>query len=156
MVCTYKLFTGKHIWKYQTGEIPPFWCTNLISTRAYVYYFMPPVIFDQEENYTQDIHWNLPSDWIVHNTSSRYMERDGWTKVTSLFSSTCGDRNINPQILFFNIHERRFYERTTHLLWYHHIYPFIIKVDNYTNDNPNDNGPNLKIKRYHGIAKVKW
>ena len=34
VVCTYKFFTGQHIWKYQTGERAPFWCTALIFTRA--------------------------------------------------------------------------------------------------------------------------
>ena len=47
VVCTYKFITGKHIWKYQTGEISPFWCTALIFTRAYGQFFVPPVIIHQ-------------------------------------------------------------------------------------------------------------
>ena len=73
VVCTYKLFTGKLIWKPQTGQIPPFWCTSIIFTRDDGQCFMPPIIFHQAENYTQGLQWNLYSDWIVHNTPSVYM-----------------------------------------------------------------------------------
>ena len=47
VVCTYKFFTGKRIWKYQTGEREPFWCTALIFTRADVQCFIPPMIVQQ-------------------------------------------------------------------------------------------------------------
>ena len=77
VVCTYKLFTGKCLCKYKTGERSPCWCTALIFARADGQYFMPPMIVNQEEKYTQDIHWNLPSDWLVHNTLLGYMDRDG-------------------------------------------------------------------------------
>ena len=34
--------------------------------------------------------------------------------------------------------------------------PFILKAGDSTNDQPNDNGPNLKLKRYYSIAETKW
>ena len=34
VVCTYKLFTGERIWRNQTGDKEPFYCTALIFTRA--------------------------------------------------------------------------------------------------------------------------
>ena len=34
MVCTYKFFTGDRIWRTQTGEKAPFWCTSPIFNRA--------------------------------------------------------------------------------------------------------------------------
>ena len=80
---------------------------------------------------------------------------DGWMKAISLFSRTCGAININPQVLFFDGHDIHFDDRATHLLRSHHISPFILKVGNSTNDQPNDNGPNLKLKRYYGIETVK-
>ena len=89
VICTYKFFTGQHIWKSQTGERAPFWCTDLILTIAYGQCFITPMIVHQGENYTQDLHWNLPSDWLVHCTPSGYMDMDGWMKAMSLFSSTC-------------------------------------------------------------------
>ena len=96
VVCTYKLFTGKHIWKYQTGERAPFWCTALIFTRSDGQCFVPPMIVHQAENYTHDLHWNLPSDWLVHNTPSVYMDRDGWMNAISLFGRTCVSIKTKP------------------------------------------------------------
>ena len=77
-------------------------------------------------------------------------------KATSLFSRTCGDSKINPQVLFFDGHDSQFDDRATHLLRSHHISPFIPKEVDSTNDKPNDTGPNLKLKRYYSISKVKW
>ena len=98
------------------------------------------MIFHQAENYTQDIPWKTPSDWLVYNTPSGYIDRDFWMKAISLFSRTCWASKINPQVLFFDVHDRHFNDRDTHLLRYHHIYPFILKAGDSTNDQPNDNG----------------
>ena len=117
---------------------------------------MPPMIVNQEANYTQDLHWNLPSDWLVHNTPLGYMDSDGWVKAMSLFSRTCGASKITPQVLFFDGHDIHFDDRATNPLRYHHIYQFILKAGDSTNDQPNYNAPNLKLKRYYSIAKVKW
>ena len=117
---------------------------------------MPPMIVYQAENYTQDLHWNLHSDRIFHNTPSGYMDRDGWMKAMSLFSRTCGSSKMNPQALLFDSHDSHFKDMHTHILQSHHIYPFILKAGDSTNDQPNSNGPNLKLKRYYSIEKVKW
>ena len=63
---------------------------------------------------------------------------------------------MNPQVLFFDGHDSHFGDRATHLLRSHHISPFILKARNSTNDHPNDNGPNLNLKIYYGIAEVEW
>ena len=31
-----------------------------------------------------------------------------------------------------------------------------MKAGDSTNDQPNDNGPNIKLKRYYSMAKTKW
>ena len=148
MVCTYKFFTEEGIWKPQTGEISPFWFTALIFTSADGQCLMPPVIVHQAENYTQDLHWNLPSDWLVYNTLSVYMDRYGWMKTLSLFIRTCGDSKLNPQVLLCDVHDSQFDDRATHILQSHHISPFILRYGESTNNQPNDNGPNLNLKRY--------
>ena len=84
------------------------------------------------------------------------MDRDGWMKAISLFSSTCGSSKMNPQVLFFDGHDSHFGDRATHILCSHHISPFILKAGDSTNDQSNDNGPNLKLKRYYSISKTKW
>ena len=74
-------------------------------------------------------------------------------KEMSLFIRTCGYIKLNPQVLFFDGHDIHFDERSTHLLRYRHIYPFIIKLGDSVNYQTNDNRPNLKLERYYGIAK---
>ena len=143
---------GECIWKSQTWERDPFWCNSLIFTRADGQCFMPPMIVHQLENYTQDLHWNLPSDWLVHNMSSGYMDKYGWMNAMSLFSRACIYSNINQQVLLFDSHDRHVDDRSTNIILSHHISPFILKVGDSTNDQPNYNGPNLKLKRYYGIA----
>ena len=96
VVCTYKFLAGERIWKSQTGERSHFLCTSLFFSRAYDQCFMPPMIVHQAENYTQDLHWNLPSDWLVHNTLLGYMDRGVWMKAMSLFSRTCGASKMTP------------------------------------------------------------
>ena len=147
---------GKRIWKSQTGERAPFWCTDMIFARDDFQCFMLPVIFHQAENYTHYLHWNLPSDWLFHNILSGYMGRYGWMKVLSLSNRTCGASKLNPQVLFFDVHKNHFDDRATHLLRSHHISPFILKAVNSTSNQPNDNGPNLKLKRYFSIEKLKF
>ena len=109
------------------------------------------MIVHQAANYTQDLHWNLPSDWLVHCKSWGYMDRDVWMKEMSLFSRTCGSSKMNPQVLFFDVHDSHFDDRATHIIQSHHISPFILKAGDSTNDQPNDNGPNLKLKRYYSM-----
>ena len=116
---------------------------------------MPPMIVNQAANYTQGLHWNLPSDWLVRNMPSGYMDRDGWMKAMSIFIGTCGASKMNPQVLLFDGHNSHSDDRATHILRSHHISPFILKAGYSTNKQPNDNGTKLKLKRYYGIAKVK-
>ena len=84
------------------------------------------------------------------------MDRGGWMKAMIHFSRTCGDSKINPLVLFFDGHNIHFDDRTTHILQSHHISSFILKEGDSTNNQSNDNGPNLKLKRYYVIAKMKW
>ena len=117
---------------------------------------MTPVIIHKAENYTQDLHWNLPSDWLFHNTALGYMDMYGWMKAMSIFSRNYGTSKLNPQVLLFDLLNSHSNERATHLLLSYHISPFILKAGDSNNDQTNDNGTKLKLNRYYGIAKVKW
>ena len=67
MVCTYKLFMSNRLWRTQNGEIEPFWYTLIIFTCADVQCFITPMVVHQSTQYTQDIHYNIPIYWLVHN-----------------------------------------------------------------------------------------
>ena len=69
---------------------------------------MPHVIVHQASNYTQDLHYIIPKDWVVHNTSSGYMDRDGLIKAMMYFETFCGLNILNPQVLFYDGYDSYF------------------------------------------------
>ena len=136
-------------------ERSPFWCTTLIFSRAYGHYFMSHVIVRQSENYTQDLHYNIPKYWVIQNTPYGYIDRGAWVKEIVHFNNFCGLNQLNTQVLFYDDHDGHFGDRDIHILRSHHIKPFVLKVVDSVNDQPNDNGPNLKLKGLYGQARMK-
>ena len=80
------------------------WYKFIIFARSGAQCFMPALIVQQATKYTQDIQYNIPKDWVVYNTSSGYMDRDGWMKAMIYFKNLCGENKINPQVLFYDVH----------------------------------------------------
>ena len=62
VVCTYKFCMVEQIWKMQTGEHAPFWCTLLLWSRADGQCFIPPTVVHQGTNMTEDLQLYLPAD----------------------------------------------------------------------------------------------
>ena len=154
------------MWRTHTTDREPYWCTALIFARAYGQCFMSPVIVHQAENCTQDLHWKIPKEWVVHNTPSGYMDRYGWMKWMIHFKAVCGANTLNPHVLFYDVHDSHFDDRSIHILRSNHIKTFVLNVGYSGNDQPNDNGPKIKLKgicwqdrmnwqRHHGTLKFK-
>ena len=99
----YKWCTGDQIWKVQTGERVPFWC-SLFFTRVDRQCFIPPVVVHQSITMSADLIYGIPDDWIVHVTPSGYMDRDGWYKAIRQFWKLSGTHAGNQQVLFFDGH----------------------------------------------------
>ena len=117
---------------------------------------MPPVVVHQAEEYSQDLHHNIPLDWAVHHTPSGYMDRDGWLKAMIQFSNIFGESPVKNKILFFDGHDSHFDDRSLTQMQMKNIQPFILKADDSINDQINDNGPNSKMKALYNILKAKW
>ena len=117
---------------------------------------MPTVILHQAKEYSQDLHHNVPLDWKFHHTPSGYMDRYGWLKFMTQFSNICGDSPVNNQILFFDGNDRHFDNHALTKMKIKNIQPFILKVDDSINDQPNENRPNSKLKALYNILKYKW
>ena len=117
---------------------------------------MPPVVVHQAKEYSQDLHHDIPLDWTVHHTSSGYMDRDRWLKAMTQFSNRCGASPVNNQILFFDGHDSQFDDRALTQMQIENIQPFILKVEDSINDQPNDNRPNSKLKALYNISKAEW
>ena len=117
VICTYKFFQGELMWKVQTGEWAPFWCTLIVFTWAYGKCFMSPIIVHQYKEYSKDLHFNITLDLIVHHTPYGYMDRDGWLKAMIQFSNICGASLVNNQIIFFSGHYSHFDDRALIHIW---------------------------------------
>ena len=117
---------------------------------------MPPIVVHQAKEYSQDIHHSIPLDWTVHHTPSGYMDIDGWLKAMTQFSNICGASPVNNQIIFFDGHDSHFYDLALTYMQSKNIQPFILKVGDSINNQPNENGPNSKLKALYNISKAKW
>ena len=84
------------------------------------------------------------------------MDRDRWLKAMTKFCNICGDSPVNNQILFFDGHGSHLYDRALTQTQSKNIQPFILKAGDSINNQPNDNGPNSKLKALYNISKAKW
>ena len=153
MVCIYKFFTCDMIWRTKTCDRAPLCCTAIIFTLDYGQCFVPPVMVRQITHYTKYLQYNIPSYWAIHNSPSRYMDHDGWHKFMSNFPSVCFSSTLYPQVLIYGGHDRYFYYRALGILLKQNIHYFILKVGDSVHDQPNDNGPNMKLNNLYGDAK---
>ena len=117
---------------------------------------MPPIVVLQAKEYSQDLHHNIPLDWTVHHTPCGYMYRYGWLKAMTQLSSICGASPVNNHILFFYGHDSHFEDHSLIQMQDKNIQPFIPKLGDSINDQPNENGPNSKLKDLYNISKAKW
>ena len=117
---------------------------------------MPPISVHQAKEYSQYLHYNIPLDWVVHNTPSSYMDRDRKLKYTTQLSNVCGASPVNNQILFFDGYDSHFDDGAPRQIMYKNIQPFVLKSGKYIKDQPNDNGPNAKMKSIYNVAKIAW
>ena len=127
VICTYKLFQGKQMWKVKTGKQAPLWCTLLVFNQADGQCFVPPITVHQANYYSQDIQSNVPLDCTVHHTPSGYMDRYVWIKYMTQFYNVCLASPINNHILLFNGHGSHFDNGTLRKMMCRNIQPFVLK-----------------------------
>ena len=127
MICTYKLLNDERMWKTQTGERAPIWCTSLIFTCADGKFSIPPVVVQHITHYTKYLHYNITSDWVVYNLPPGYMDCDGCHKFMAHFSSMCWSSTLKPQVIFYDGHESHFYDSEFNILHRHHIQTFTLR-----------------------------
>ena len=117
---------------------------------------MPPIIVHQANEYSQDLHYNLTLDWIVHHTPYDYIDRDGWIKAMTQLSNICGASPVNNQILLFDGHGSHFKYGALRQMMCKNIQPFVLKPGDSIYDQTNDNLPNYKPKSLYNLAKSAW
>ena len=136
------------MWKVKTGERAPLLCMLLVFTQYNGKLFMSPIIIHQEKEYYQYIHFNIPLVWIVHHTTSRYMDISRWLKSTTQLSNVYGAYTINNKILFFDGHDIQFYDFTLGYTEDQNIQNFVLNSGNSSNYQTNDNKTNEKLNYF--------
>ena len=142
--------------KVQTGERSPLWCTLLVFTRSGGQRLMPTIIVHQAKEYCQDLQFNIPLDWGAHHTAYGYMDKCGWLQAMDQFSNVCGNHPVKNKTIFFNGHDSHFDDRALRQTECQNIEPFVLKTGDSTNDHPNYNGPNAKLKSLYNKVKSTW
>ena len=84
------------------------------------------------------------------------MDRDSWINAMTQFSSIYCASPINNQIVFFNGHNDYFDYQALTQMQSKDIHPSILKAGDSVNNQPNDNGPNSKLKSLYKFSKAKW
>ena len=140
----------------QPGEREQLWCTSLIFAHANGQCFILPVAMHQITDYTQDIHYNIPSDWVIHNLSSGYIYCGGWHKPMSNFDSMCCSYPLNLQVLFYDGQVSHFNDRTLQILHRHNIHYFILMAGDYVHNQTNDNGTNMNLNNLYANERMNW
>ena len=140
----------------QTGERAPLWCTLLVFTRYDGKWFVPPIIFHKAKEYSQDTQYNIILDLIIHHKPSGYMDKYGWLKYMTWFYNVCGTSLINNQILLFDGHAIHLYNGALREIRWKKNQPFVLTYDNSIYYQPNDNGPNAKLKSLYNVSKIVW
>ena len=107
---------------------------------------MPPIIVQQANEYSEDLHFNVPLEWTVHNTPYWYKDKYRWIKATTQLSNVCGAYPVKNQIIFFDVHDSHFDDRALIHMEHQNIQPFILKAGDSIKDHPNGNGSNAKLK----------
>ena len=106
--------------------------------------------------YTQYLHHNILIDWLVHNSLSGYMDSNYWLKFMAHFASICCYYPLNPQVIFYYGRDGNFGDRGLTILRSHHIRSFVLKAGESVHNQPNDSGPNFKLKNFYGNAIINW
>ena len=81
------------------------------------------------------------------------MDRDGCLKAMTQLSNVCGTFPVNNQIIFFCVHGSHFDDRALIHMEHQRIQPFVLKSGDSVNNQPNDNGPNSKLKFHYNYVK---
>ena len=81
------------------------------------------------------------------------MDRNGWFKIINMFSKLSGAHAGNIQILFYDVHDSHWDSDILYLMSENFIQPYVLKVGDSENDQPQDNGSNAKLKSCYNNRK---
>mmetsp|Transcript_18940 Transcript_18940/g.36829 ORF Transcript_18940/g.36829 Transcript_18940/m.36829 type:complete len:151 (-) Transcript_18940:197-649(-) len=98
----------------------------------------------------------LPHGMLVHNNAAGYNDRDGFLAICEHFvKHVCAVDPDRKRFLFIDGHDSHFNPRALRLLLANNVFPFFLRANNSSVDQPNDNGPNAVVKSNYGVCYDK-
>ena len=144
------------IWRICADERATIRCNVIFFTCTNGEVFIPPVLVHHISHYTQYLHYSISRYWLVRNLQSGYMDLDRWIKSMARLFSMCVSYTLNPQILFYDGHDRHFWYWALNVLCSQHIQAFVhISVDS-THDHPNYNFPIFNLNHIFFNSQINW
>ena len=100
--------TSHKVRNTQTGQRAPFCCTLLVFTWSYDQLFLFLILIHYLDEYTQNLHNNIPYDWFVCHAPSVNINRKVCHKYMSYLILLCIYSPANHQVVFFDGRYGRF------------------------------------------------
>ena len=144
------------MWRTHSGEREPLWCTALVFACVDGNFFLPTILVHHITHYTQYIHYNIPSYWVIHYPPLVYVYPEGCLNPMDHVSYICFFSTLNPQVFFYGGHVSHFDDRTFSILQSHGIQSFILKIGYDVHGHPKYNDPNFNINNSYCNAILNW
>jgi hypothetical protein len=160
-----------------TGEKAPFWVTVFFMTRADGTVVIPPCIIHMGvcpgEDLSGIVDYNLssfgpdlesdkyiPSDFLYWQNPAGYNDQAGFMQICKHFVQFAPRRsNDTPLFFFMDAHESHLNPDALQYLKDNNVFAFFLRANNSDVDQPNDNGPNSKLKslfnHFLGLYNIK-
>jgi hypothetical protein len=142
-----------------TGERAPFWATMFYFSCGDGRLPIPPMLVHQggtEDTIPIHILTNMPMGWGYHATPSGYMDKEGFCALAKHFVLHSKATPDNPQFLFIDGHDSHWDIDALQYLLDHNVHVFFLKANDSINDQPNDMGPNAKLKSAYSVCYLNW
>ena len=154
----------KNHYQLVSGEHAPWWVTVFFITRADGAAPVSPCIIHQGatpgEDHSGIVDYKLhalgpdleakyiPSDFLYWQNPAGYNDQAGFMQICKHFVSfarNAGNEGV-PLFLTLDAHSSHLDPAALDYLMDNNIYVFFLRANNSDNDQPNDNGPNAKLK----------
>lgn len=146
------------------GERSNFWTTLFYWIRGDGKVPIAPVVVHQggtENEIPAKFTDGLPADWRVCNTSSGYMDKNGFyhcieSLVEYIKKARDDDGNDQHHFIFLDGHDSHFSHSALQLAEENNIHIFFLKSNDSINDQPADMGANAIFEKYYQAAMQEW
>lgn len=157
----YTLGYDNHLRRYRetTGDKPPFLATLLYATNADGDIAVHPTLVHQsmskDDTMPGNLVWGLGDDFLLCSSNSGYIDEEAFYHSASQLVKDTKVNDSNPIYLFQDGFYAHFDVDAIDVLHEHNIHTTFLCSNNSIQDQPQDNGPNAKLKSLYNDDKYQ-